>query len=158
MGKHIVYFILLPYITYCCEICGNTYKNRIRPLYTLQKHVMRMCGQLEYSSHSKPAFVKFSTLTIFGMINFKSMIIMYNIYNNLMPLNILSYFEMVNTSHDYNIRQENNKYCKTTLKSMCISVKGPKMWNSLNKDLKNSSNLRAFNISYKHYLVNKYNT
>ena len=113
-----------------------------------------------YRAHSKPAFVKFNALTIFDMINFKSMVIMYTIYNNLMPVNILSHFEMVNTCHDYNTRQENNfknKHCMTTLKSMCISVKGPKMWNSLNKDLKNSSNLCVFNISYRHYLVNEYN-
>ena len=78
-----------------------------------------------------------------------------------MPVNILSHFEMVNTCHDYNTHQENNfknKYCRTTLKYMCISLKGLKIWNSLNKDLKNSSNIRAFNISYKHYLVNKHNT
>ena len=153
--------LILPYITYCCEIRGNTYKNRIQPLYTLQKHAMRMCGQLEYRAHSKPGFVKSNALTIFDVINIKSMVIMYKIYNNLMPVNILSHFEMVNTCHDYNTRQENNfknKYCRTILKSMCISVKGPKMWNSLNKDLKNSSNIHAFKISYKHYLVNKYNT
>ena len=92
--------LILSYITYCCEIWGNTYKNRIQPLYTLQKHAMRMCGQLEYRAHSKPAFVKFNALTIFDMINFKSMVIMYKIYNNLMPVNILSHFEMDNTCHD----------------------------------------------------------
>ena len=94
-----------------------------------------MCGQLEYKAHSKPALVKFNALTIFYMINFKSMVIMYKFYNNLMSVNILSHFEMVNICHDYYTRQENNfknKYCRTTLKYMCISVNGPKMWNSLN--------------------------
>ena len=93
-------------------------------MYTLQKHAMRMCGQLEYRAHSKPAFVKFNALTIFDMIYFKSMVIMYKIYN-LMPVNILSHFEMVNTSYDYNTHQENNfknKYSSTTLKSMCLRV------------------------------------
>ena len=37
-------------------------------MYTLQKHAKRMCGQLEYRAHSKPAFVKFNALTIFDMI------------------------------------------------------------------------------------------
>ena len=74
--------LIRPYITYCCEIWGNTYKNRIQPLHTLQKHAMRMCGQLEYRAHSKPAFMKCNALIIFDMINFKSMVIMYKIYNN----------------------------------------------------------------------------
>ena len=73
--------LVLPYIGYCCEIWGNTYKNRIQPLYTLQKHAIRMCGQLEYRAHSKPAFAKFNALTIFYLIYFKSMVIMLKIYN-----------------------------------------------------------------------------
>ena len=54
--------LVLPYIGYCCEIWGNTYKNRIQPLYILQKCAIRMCGQLEYRAHSKPAFAKFNAL------------------------------------------------------------------------------------------------
>ena len=29
--------LILPYLSYCCEICGNTYKSRIHPLYIMQK-------------------------------------------------------------------------------------------------------------------------
>ena len=50
----------------------------------------------------------------------KSMVLMYKIYNNLMPSDILSYCCMVHMSHDHDTRQAGhfkNMYCRTTLKS-----------------------------------------
>ena len=131
--------LVLPYISYCCQIWGNTYKTRIQPLYIIQKRAIRICNHLENRSHSKPAFFNLKT-TIADLVQFKSMVLMYKIYNNLMPSNILSYFCMVHMSHDHDTRQAGhfkNMYCSTTLKSMYLSVRGPVMWNKLHADLKN---------------------
>ena len=67
-----------------------------------------MRGQLEYRARFKPAFFKFNALTIFDLIDFKSMVIMYKIYNKSMPNNFLSRFKMVNTTHAHNTYQESN--------------------------------------------------
>ena len=144
--------LVLPYISYCCEIWGNTYKTNIQPLYIIQKRAIRICNHLEYRSHSKPAFFNLKTLTIADMVQFKSMVLMYKIYNNLMPSNILSYFCMVHMSHDHDTRQAGhfkNMYCRTTLKSMCLSVRGPVMWNKLHTDLKNSTSVNMFKKGIK---------
>ena len=75
----------------------------IQPLFVIQKRAIRICNHLEYRSHTKPAFLKLKTLTIADLVKFKSMVLMYKIYNNLMPSNIvLSYFCMV---HDHDTRQ-----------------------------------------------------
>ena len=77
---------------------------------------------------------------------------MYNIYNNLMPSNILSYFCMVHMSHDHDTRQAGhfkNMYCRTTLKSMCLSIRGPVMWSKLHSDLKNSTTVNMFKKGIK---------
>ena len=34
--------LVLPYISYCCEIWGNTYKTRVEPLYIIQKRAIRI--------------------------------------------------------------------------------------------------------------------
>ena len=84
---------------------------------------------------------------------------MYKIYNNLMPSNILSYFCMVHMSHDHDTRQAGhfkNMYCRTTLKSMCLSIRGPVMWNKLHSDLKNSTTVNMFKKRYKTFLVSEY--
>ena len=97
--------LVLPYISYCCKILGNTYTSRVQPLYIIHKRAMRICNHLEYRSHTKTAFLKLNTLTIADLFKFKSMVLMYKIYNNLMPSNILSYLCMVHMSHDDDTRQ-----------------------------------------------------
>ena len=77
--------LVLPYtgcISYCCEIWGNTYKTRVQPLYIIQKRAIRICNHLEYRAHTIPAFLKLNTLTIADLVKFKSMVLMYKIYNN----------------------------------------------------------------------------
>ena len=99
LNKSALYMIyctlVLPYISYCCEIWGNTYNSRIQPLYIIQKRAIRICNHLEYRSHSKADYFNLKTLTIADLVQFKSMVLMYKIYNNLMPSNILSYLCMV---------------------------------------------------------------
>ena len=86
---------------------------------------------------------------------------MYKIYNNLMPSNILSYFCMVglHMSHDQYTRQAGhfkNMYCRTTLTSVCLSIRGPVTWNKLHSDLKNSTSVNMFKKRYKTFLVSEY--
>ena len=44
----------------------------------------------------------------------------------------------------------------TTLKAMCLSVRGPVMWNKLHTDLKNSTSVNMFKKRYKTFLVSEY--
>ena len=149
--------LLLPYISYCTEIWGTTYKSRVQPLYIIQKKAMRICAKIEYRAHSKPSFLRFNALTLFDLVMYKSMITMYKIYNKLMPSNIISRYEIVHTAH--NTRQAGNfknRYCRTTLKSMCLSVKGPSMWNKLPDDVKNCANVFVFKKKYQKMLIDRY--
>ena len=79
---------------------------------------------------------------------YKSMITMYKIYNKLMPSNIILRYEIVHTAH--NTRQAGN------FKSMCLSVKGPSMWNKLPDDVKNCANVFVFKKKYKKMLIDRY--
>ena len=76
----------------------------------MQQRAIRTCNHLEYRSHTKPAFLELKTLTITvttiaDVVKFKSMVLMYKIYNTFMPSNILSYFCMVHMTHDHDTRQ-----------------------------------------------------
>ena len=98
--------LILPYLNYCCEIWGNTYKSRIRPLHIIKKIAVRICLKADYRSHTRPMFYQ-------------------------LPANIILYFQKVNASHYHNIRMNNCnfkiRFSRTTKKAECINVKGPKM-------------------------------
>ena len=62
-------------------------------------------------------------------------------------------------SHDHDTRQAGhfkNMNCRTTQKSMCLSIRGPFMWNILHNDLNNSTTVNMFNKRFKTFLVSEY--
>ena len=78
----------MPYLNYSCEILGNTYKSRIKPLHNIQKRAIRICQKADYRSHSTPIFYRLKTLNIHDIIvNFKSVAFIYKVYNKLLPAN-----------------------------------------------------------------------
>ena len=80
-------------------------------------------------------FYQLKTLAVQEMVDFNSMV-----YNNLLPANIMLYFQKVNASHYHNIRKKNCnfkiRFSRNTKKAECIRVKGSKMWNYLSTDIK----------------------
>ena len=43
-----------------------------------------------------------------------------------------------------------------TMKSMCLSIRGPVRWNKLHSDLKNSTTVNMFKKRYKTFFVSEY--
>ena len=84
--------LILPYLNYCCEAWGNTYKSRIQPLYIIQKKAIRICGNVDYRSHTRPLFYHWKTLGLYDIVHFNSMVFMFKVYANLLPTNLLSFF------------------------------------------------------------------
>ena len=150
----------MPYLNYCCEIWGNTYKSRIQPLHIIQKRAIRICQKADYRSHSRPLFYQLKTQNVHDIVNFKCMVFMYKIYNKLLPANIMSYFKTINACHNHNVRMKTCnfkiKFSRTTKKSECISVKGPKMWNDMPADIKVCKSMFTSKKMYKALLLQPY--
>ena len=154
--------LILPYLNYCCEAWGNTYKSRIQPLYIIQKKAIRICGNVDYRSHTRPLFYHWKTLGLYDIVHFNSMVFMFKVYAKLLPTNLLSFFKKVNDSHNYNTRNNNNnfkiRFTRTTQKAGTICVKGPKLWNVLNIDVKLCKTTVQFKKKYKAVLLEAYKT
>ena len=90
--------LILPYLNYCCEAWGNTYKSRIQPLYIIQKKAIRICGNVDYRSHTRPLFYHRKTFGLYDIVHFNSMVFMFKVYANLLPTNLLSFFKKVNVT------------------------------------------------------------
>ena len=67
--------LILPYLNYCCEIWGNTYKSRVRPLHIIQKRAVRICLKADYRSHTRPMFYQLKTLAVQDMVDFNSTVL-----------------------------------------------------------------------------------
>ena len=85
------------------------------------------------------------------VVKLKTAIIMFKAFHNLLPVNVQQLFSIYESA--YTTRQNchfKHYYSRTTLKGMCISITGVKLWNSLDNSLKNCRNVHLFKkILYK---------
>ncbi len=145
--------LFLPYINYCLEIWGNTYISHLQKIYISQKRAIRLVCKEKHLSHTYPLFKKLSTLNFFDIIKFKSLQIIFKAHNNLLPTNLRKYF----VKNSRTSRFENKfkiPMCNTTLKSHCLSVKGIKLWNNLDSNLRELRELKIFKMLLKRTLLN----
>ena len=84
--------MILPYLNYCAEIWGNTYKCTLQPLSVLQKRAIRIIHNTGYREHTNPSFLKSKTLKLTDVVHFQTAQIMYRAINNLLPGNIQKLF------------------------------------------------------------------
>jgi len=153
--------IILPHLMYCSEVWGNNYWENLKMLNVLQKKAIRIIDNCKnyYRDHTQPIFYHYKLLTVMDIILYKSMCFMYKVRFNLFPSNLQCIFDVTKDRHSHNTRQLSNfaaKFCRTTQKSLCLSIKGPKLWNNLPNHLKSSVSFNSFKKAYKHHLVEKY--
>ena len=129
--------IVLPYLSYCCEIWGNTYKSRLNNIVILQKRAMRIVHGVHYRDHTNRLFYESKSLKFFDIVALNVAIIMFKAYNVVLPQNLQSLFTRKIKADDRPTTRLLDWFerprCRTSMKSMCISVKGVTFWNSLDK-------------------------
>ena len=91
--------LFVPYLTYCSEIWGNTYKTNINCVYLLQKKVLRIVCNVDYRYHS--------ILKLFDSIELKTAMLMYKANKKMLPQNIQRLFSVDEVTY-YNTRQLTN--------------------------------------------------
>ena len=124
------YSFIYPYLSYCVEIWGCTYKTYLKPLFLIQKKVVRMITFSSFRQHTLPLFNKLQILNIYQLTSFKICIFMHKYENDALPLNFKHMFTRVNNVHSYNTRQTQhfripiirNNYVKHSLKYFAIKL------------------------------------
>ncbi len=158
ISLHTLYCLLfLPYLSYCVEVWGNNYKSTLQPIRTIQKRAIRAINKAGYRDHTNPLFIKSRMLKFIDLVKFKTAPVMYKARNNLLPNTIREMF----TERDggYNLRGNLNfkkQKVRTTMKSFCMSSCGVTLWNNLDMEIKQSTNINLFKKRYKKLFINKY--
>ena len=131
--------LILPHLSYCCEIWGKTYNCRINKIVMLQKRAIRIIDKAGYREHSSRIFRKFNVLKFPDLIDFNTCILMYKAANNMLPINVQTELCKNKDIHKYRTRNKDKFHVRsvnTHLKQMSIHSTGVKLWNSLEKKKK----------------------
>lgn len=149
--------LIVPFLSYCVEVWGNTYKSTLCRICTLQKRVMRIVHNTEYREHTNNLFLKSHTLKFPELVNFKTAQIMFKAWKDLLPRNIQRLFNKRDDTYDLRGKLNlKHPTIRTTMKSMCISVCGVRIWNDIDEEIKMCNDITNFKFKYKLYLIDKY--
>ena len=99
---------VLPYISYCIEVWGNTFDKYLLPQYRLQKRVIRLITFSCYIAHTSDLFKDMKILTLSKLYILKVHIFMYKFENNTFPELFSSMFTANSQIHKYPTRTSTN--------------------------------------------------
>ena len=128
--------LILPHLSYCCEIWANTYNSRIKELILLQKRAVRLIDKVGYRDSTSPIFKKYNILKFKDLIDFHSCVLMFKASNNMLPANVQMQLCRNNQIHKYETRNQDKlhvKSVKSNLKYISVNHKALKLWNNCKK-------------------------
>lgn len=155
---HMLYCsLVLPHFIYCIEVWGNNYKTSLQPLYILQKRAIRNIFKAGYSDHTNILFLNSKLLKLPDLVKFYTGQLMYKARNNTLPVNIQKLFTQ--REGGYYLRGNDifkQPTVRTVRKSMCVSVCGVKLWNTLGTHVKQCLNIQLFKTKLKDHFLSSY--
>ena len=151
--------LVLPNLTYCNLIWSNACESRINKIIGLQKKSIRIISKTTYLAHTNPLFKKLGLLKMCDIPCHQILILMYKFSRSLLPENFVNYFcenckihsHLTRNSTGYNI-----PFAKTGVKKRSIRIEGPRLWNSLDSNIRNAVSLPVFKKKLKCFFLSKY--
>ena len=149
--------LILPHLSYCSHIWGNTYKSHLKQLLILQKKSVRIITKSNFYSPSTPLFQTLNILPIYDIVTFNTLIFMFSVNSKLLPEKYCDMFVLNSNFHSYSTRQRRNFHLpkvKLTLSQNSLSYVGIKLWNQLDELIRSSSTLSRFKKLCRSHLFN----
>ena len=128
------YTLIYPYLTYCNQVWGSTYKYSIDTLAKLQKKAVRIICSVKPFSHTDGLYKELWLLKVTEIYHFLVGQIMFRYHHKMLPKLFDEYFTKHSEVHGYSTRQSDYfdyLIIKKDLGRRCISFTGVKMWKKI---------------------------
>ena len=144
--------LIEPYLTYCVVNWGGTYPSYLNKLSVSQKKIIRIISNSGFNSHTEPLFKKLCLMNIFQLHEYFVGTFVYKSLSYLLPNIFHNYFTPnLHTRNGITLRSKyhSKKMCEASLK-----ICGPKIWNALHADIRESKSIYIFKKGFKFKLFN----
>ena len=134
--KTLYYSFVYPYFSYCNHVWGSANDTTLRPLYLLQKRVVRIICGAAYLANTDPLLIKLCFLKLHDINKYAFSKFMYRWYNNKVPDIFVNEFQYVNSVHFHETRQIEQLYGpkpRTDYGKTRFLYKCPQIWNAILK-------------------------
>ncbi|MCG8066696.1 MAG: hypothetical protein JAY84_02445 [Candidatus Thiodiazotropha taylori] len=149
---------VLPVFDYGCVVWGNTTTANTLRLVKLQKRAARIILKADFLTPSEQLFRELKWLPFPKRVEYHTCLMVYKGINGLAPGYISSMFTYVSEHHGRCTRSTSSDllYVPRSHSSQfdrAFSVLGPKLWNSLPADIRNSETVNRFKNALKRHLL-----
>ena len=147
------YYIKL-YLEYCCSICGSTSQENINVVVKLQKRAARLILDADFSIRSKLLFSELKWVPLPEIVKFHQLSLVFKCINNIVPIYLHNMFRPKSNNHTYLLRSSGTGHLDVPRQhTRSLSLIGPKLWNNLDKEIRNCTTLSSFQSRLKHFLL-----
>ena len=157
----IYYCLIHPYLYYCNLLWGNASNASLNNLILIQKRAVRIIANVGYRDHTDNLFKKLKVLKIFNMNILCTALFVYKYLNNLLPATCHDFLIISDPNRpkcSYNFRSISNfsipKF-RTVFREKFITIRGPKIWDSLPDCVRNCSTIGSFKNKLKYFLLSQ---
>ena len=150
-----------PFLQYGILVWGLTYETQINPVFLLQKRVVRAISFEHFTAPSMPIFSDLKILKVHDLFQLKMLSFVYDCINKIAPPYFHSFFELVDSVHQYSTRQAtNNDIFLTQMNTLQYGLRsvryfGAKCWNDIPVEIKKSPSANNFRQKVKAYLFER---
>ena len=174
--KNVYYSLIYSHIIYAIEVWGSAFKTEFDKILILQKRVMRlMTFNDEFPAipgplrSADPIFIKMNSMKVEEIYKFQVVKFVFKCLNQTTPVQLHNWYKLNHLMHvhhtrsNYNVSNKaviNNLFvplaCTTNYGLKQIKVSGPRIWNELPSNLKNSSSINIFLKKLKIHYISTY--
>ena len=152
----IVQALAVSIISYCSKIWGSTNKTQLQRVQKLQNFAARIAlGNVNKYDRITPHINKLNWLKIENKYAFDICVYVFKILNKQLPSWLLT-LPLVTEYNNRRTRQQYDLYIpptRTIMGDRKMSVRGPRLWNSLPEEVKNAISIKTFKTNLKKHLI-----
>ena len=147
-------YYIKPYLEYFCSIWGSTSQENINIIVKLQKRAARLILDADFSIRNKLLFSELKWIPFPEIVKFHQLSLVFKCINNIVPIYLRNMFRSKSNYHTYLLRSSGSGQLDVPRQhTRSLSLIGPKLWNNLNKEIRNSTTISSFQSKLKHFLL-----
>ena len=150
-----------PYVKYSVEVWGSAATSHLNGIHKIQKAAIRVVNGLPYDAHTANYFKQSEILPVFNLHKYQVLQLLYKALNQNLNVNLFSGLIRHSETHSHNTRHSNiltlPLYHRATTQRS-LSYLGPKFWNEISKELKDSNSFFNFRVSLRKLLIHGENS
>ena len=145
-----------PYIKYGIEVWGSAPHCYLNMVHVIQKAAVRAIHELPYGAHTAEYFKMSHILCIYDLYKYQILQLFYKVIKCNFDPDLIPSLTRHSQIHSHDNRNSNNlllPYCHISNSQRCISYLGPKLWNEISLEIRNSDTFAIFKRELKKMLV-----